>query len=563
MGKACNLVRASSSQARRSSVDGTGMAVATGVCLKRGRRTAGRGGQPTRLFCALVALVSAAAIGGRDPPAWLFGTWSNFGPLGAFAQSDPKPWQPLPNRPDLPNGSSLLTPYRVVPAFQWTQNDSAVFVMVKFTRRWDSPLNVNAFVPDVNITEDVFNVTGEQYYLTAPIFDFLDAERSSWKRAGLGKVSLVLAKRYARRWPRLLADWKIEHTNMGVWKEMEKKVAKELTLEIGVESRLSCATQSKLFCVTTDECRRPEQCHKCPGKPKPTPETSLCEGVPRSNAKVGFHDGDPETDVVGGDIHMLKAPYEDDLDTYVLYWGQSKTHPVKDLPEMKAKIGEVPATGEKMLKLTLPMGSKFPPETTHLLVFGRNQHGEVEEPFAAPFRDGKRPVGLVENMTLADQSNSPSGTLTGMMTFELPKDIKITKDKHKWEYYDAKYKEDFYAIYWGQNATHKHAKAKPVAPEVQPSRNQQEGETFVLPIIRHTLNPPKGQSGTHGDPRKQGPPLKIPKGATHLLVFTKNIFGEMKEGTSVPIWQKSPTKKPEKPPEAPPQAPDDGKTAEL
>lgn len=82
------------------------------------------------------------------------------------------------------------------------------------------------------MTGNVFNFSGlgkhsnnkYKYFLSINRFDNIEAQLSSWSAASVGKLSVTLRKRWARKWPRLLGDKKTKVNNMHLWMEMQEKL---------------------------------------------------------------------------------------------------------------------------------------------------------------------------------------------------------------------------------------------------------------------------------------------------------------------------------------------------
>merc|ERR1719254_10597 len=68
---------------------------------------------------------------------------------------------------------------QVAPAFQWAQNDTCLFLTVKFTVRWNAPGALEVTEPSVTMTNNTFSFTGSgrhsnnkyKYVLSLSLFD--------------------------------------------------------------------------------------------------------------------------------------------------------------------------------------------------------------------------------------------------------------------------------------------------------------------------------------------------------------------------------------------------------
>jgi len=95
---------------------------------------------------------------------------------------------------------------QVSPAFQWAQNDSCIFLTIKYTVRWNAPGALEVTDPVVNMSHNMFNYTGlgkhsnnkYRYSLSLSMFDAILASSSNWNAASVGKLSVTLRK----KWPR-------------------------------------------------------------------------------------------------------------------------------------------------------------------------------------------------------------------------------------------------------------------------------------------------------------------------------------------------------------------------
>ncbi|MGK5091941.1 hypothetical protein WDW89_07970 [Deltaproteobacteria bacterium TL4] len=111
-----------------------------------------------------------------------------------------------------------------------------------------------------------------------------------------------------------------------------------------------------------------------------------------SAASINFTDNDPDKGQVSGDILIEKANDESPLTFYVIYWGSSLT---SKLTEGLA-IAALQKTGSD---LTYPLENNtfLPKEATHLLVFTKNDAGEMPSGVGVLINDLSSPV--TENPT--------------------------------------------------------------------------------------------------------------------------------------------------------------------
>merc|ERR1719428_2502067 len=97
---------------------------------------------------------------------------------------------------------------QVAPAFQWAQNDTSIFLTIKYTVRWNAPGALEATDINVLMAGNSFNFTGlgkhsnnkYKYVLGLSLFDVIMPTTSNWNTASVGKLSVTLKKKWARKW---------------------------------------------------------------------------------------------------------------------------------------------------------------------------------------------------------------------------------------------------------------------------------------------------------------------------------------------------------------------------
>ena len=125
---------------------------------------------------------------------------------------------------------------KVIPAVQWAQNMSHVFLEVKFSHRHDSPgcLEVNNL--SINITNNSLLLNAECILGDIPIkfeLDFLclnefDSNMSQYKPGSVGRYQLFIKKKVNKYWERLLLNESDTPTNLRIWFEMKNKYDEQL-----------------------------------------------------------------------------------------------------------------------------------------------------------------------------------------------------------------------------------------------------------------------------------------------------------------------------------------------
>jgi len=124
----------------------------------------------------------------------------------------------------------------VVPASQWAQNTTHVFLTMKFAQRWNAPGALEVVNETVDISGCCFNFTayGEhsfikrRYQMSLEFFRSILPVASFRSAASVGRMSVTLAKATPANWPRLLAVAGSTPKNLGIWRDMKEKWKNEL-----------------------------------------------------------------------------------------------------------------------------------------------------------------------------------------------------------------------------------------------------------------------------------------------------------------------------------------------
>ena len=125
---------------------------------------------------------------------------------------------------------------KVIPAVQWAQNMSDIFLEVKFSHRHDSPgcLEVNNL--NLTIYNNTIFLTAECVLGDIPIFfemnfkclyDF-DKNMSSFEPGSVGRYQLRIKKKENKYWDRLLFDENDTPSNLRIWFEMKNKYDEQI-----------------------------------------------------------------------------------------------------------------------------------------------------------------------------------------------------------------------------------------------------------------------------------------------------------------------------------------------
>jgi len=125
---------------------------------------------------------------------------------------------------------------RVLPAVQWAQNMSDIFLEVKFSHRHDSPGCLEVDNLNINIKKNKLYLSAECVLGEIPIiFEInftclyeLDESASSHKPGSVGRHQLRIRKKKNRYWERLLLNESDTPSNMRIWFEMKNKYGEEM-----------------------------------------------------------------------------------------------------------------------------------------------------------------------------------------------------------------------------------------------------------------------------------------------------------------------------------------------
>lgn len=118
-------------------------------------------------------------------------------------------------------------------AMQWAQNDTHVFIGVKYATRWSAPGAIEIVDLNVKIGPSAFELEGfghhssirKRYMVDLPLFADVHPEQSSWSAASVGRMTATICKAKAERWSRLTkAKGKSKH-QITSWLDMEERWA--------------------------------------------------------------------------------------------------------------------------------------------------------------------------------------------------------------------------------------------------------------------------------------------------------------------------------------------------
>ena len=218
--------------------------------------------------------------------------------------------------------------------------------------------------------------------------------------------------------------------------------------------------------------------------------TIIDKGVPEHAAvSVSFSDTNPAGGLLSGIVEITRSLNESDVKAYVIYWGTSAARKLNS-----PAIAALEKTAEKLAHEFPADGTMKPPDATHILVFTKNDDGEMATGINQLIVDRGVPVNSAVSLSFAD-TNLAAGKLSGNAV--------ITKASDEWDV-------THYVLYWGSNASTK-LNSTPIATLAK------TGANLTQALAAGTVKP---------------------TGATHVLVFTKNEDGEMATGVSQLIVDK-------------------------
>ncbi|MCB1190937.1 MAG: S8 family serine peptidase [Leptospiraceae bacterium] len=104
--------------------------------------------------------------------------------------------------------------------------------------------------------------------------------------------------------------------------------------------------------------------------------------IPSTNAKnVSFVDSDGSFNKIGGELKITKSDDEVDIDSYVVYWGESETAKSNSTP-----VVTITKTGEDII-YTISSDTNLPFEANYFLVYSKNASGESSTPVSVAIID--------------------------------------------------------------------------------------------------------------------------------------------------------------------------------
>ena len=372
-------------------------------------------------------------------------------------------------------------PQRVNPAFQWTQNDTAVFIQLKYSRRFNAPGSVDVTGFNCTFTDSMmlFSAIGGhsgkmfEYVLELDFFDSIDSSMSRWSEGSVGKVSLTIMKVRSGKWPRLLLLPTLKIDNMHYWYDFGEKQDYILnSMPTMSESPQTCQLQALIYCPVSDKCVSSCDETLCVGKSHQ--KFSLCEGPPSFSFKeIKFNDTDFTRGSVAGviEVFLRKSSHQYDTNYASLYYVDKGAELLDDTP----LIGKSYFVSSNKTEFRIERFTTVPTEIVAVPGndFGENREKAIRitlEDFFAPTN-----CAQIANLQFTD-IEADKRSIRGIFTYDLPVDTDGAVH---------------FAFCWGRNLTDKLNSKKCI------SENSSTSETFFNLTVA----------------------TSIPTGATHVLIF--------------------------------------------
>ena len=383
-------------------------------------------------------------------------------------------------------------PHRMNPAFQWTQNDTSVFIQLKYSRRFNAPGSVD--VTDFNCTftdtSMIFSAIGGhsgkmfEYVLDLDFFDSIDPVFSKWMEGSVGKVSLTIQKARASKWPRLLLDKSLRIDNMHYWFDFGEKQESILNAMPSVtDSGLTCSKQDSVYCSVTDKCVVACNEENCSGRLNLNSVFSVCEGPPTIAPKqVSFNDTNSQRNVISGSVEVTFSPMSFDIEyvnVYITSTGLDLTDNLSEFLRSSARItGNQTTIGIVSVDLsTVGMADLV---VVPVNAFGENREKKIRIKITDAFAPNN--AGLLDDVSFID-TDPAINSVKGDFLYTLPPDLDGAIGL---------------AFYWGKSDSEKH-KTKAFNEDSLASTN--DGKYSL----------------TAATP--------MPSGATHVLIFARGPAG--------------------------------------
>jgi len=246
------------------------------------------------------------------------------------------------------------------------------------------------------------------------------------------------------------------------------------------------------------------------------------KGVPKNKAQdIIFEQTGKEGNRVHGEIRITRAWDERDVTHYAVYWGEGqntvlRTQPAVMVIEKRSWLGSLgvqfmaPWRGSA---LTEEIDILLPPEATHLIVFTRNNEGQMSEGKFVKLK-GMQEEKKTENLRLIlEKKTSAVGFING--------NLRLIR---------TKFEEDFshFLFFWGKGEQTRLGEHPPFAQiEVKKFKDgltDKEIQVSTISQMDQEIDV-KTEGKSRPELRYKFPENTIvPKGATHILVYTQKKF---------------------------------------
>eukprot|EP00392_Amoebophrya_sp_AT5.2_P009240 g9268.t1 len=357
---------------------------------------------------------------------------------------------------------------KVIPVFRWAQNDTHIFLTIKYSVKWDAPGAVNVKDPQVVFNDNVFSFTasGEhsgnkyEYTLDLDCFDAIDEADSTWSSSSVGRFTAILAKRRMRRSP-------VAH------------------------SEKTCGVTQKIYCPQNDKCLA--NCTTCGEWNVNATTGNFCSGPPKDKpSSISFTDVNLDMGAIEGDLKIeMSDTYH--ISSYVVMFGRTPAEE-KSSDQMKV-LADIPAnrlnkTTKKAVTLEPILDLKTDEEMA-FAVFPKNEFGVLQNATFKSIEDAFVPKSAPIKLSFSD-TNGDVGKLSGdIVVYSDPFDTTI---------------EDF-ALYFGKKGGRSRVSNDAYIANLRRSTNVTEAEMAI-----YTLSD-----------------KAIPAGAQTILAYSKNVHGELKD----------------------------------
>ena len=246
------------------------------------------------------------------------------------------------------------------------------------------------------------------------------------------------------------------------------------------------------------------------------------KGVPNSKpTKILFKQTGKEGNRVQGEIRLTRAWDERDVSHYAVYWGEGvdtvlRSQPSVTVIEKKSWFGSLVAQLQAPWReniLTEEIDVLLPPAATHMIVFSRNEEGQMNEGTSVELEGTETKDKNISPKMLLHKKSAPSGMIAGSVT--------LVRDKDEDD-------SEHYLFFWGKD---KKTRLEDLPPFTKfEIKKIKDGLTVKeIQVSTLTVMDQKLQVSSENDADRE---LKfefpintfIPEGTTYILAFTQQKF---------------------------------------